>query len=361
MRKYKQIKSLRSVVLIFVLLFFILSLAPATINKLRGKTVSFFTPFWSIITPSPNEKDEEISRLQLQNALLQMQNDSLAELVQNKELLQTSIPSTESIPARVIYRSPSSWNSSLWVNVGNATNRALNKNIIAKNSPVVLGTHVIGVVDFVDENTSRVRLITDSALTPSVRAARGGTQDTYLAHQLDTTIKLLTNREKLFSSPESQSQLISQLKELKNILINNPATTLYLAKGELHGSSKPLWRGNALVLKGVGFNYDFGDAYGPPRDLRTGKTTPNGPGMPLLKVDDLLTTTGMDGVLPPNFHVAIITKINPLKEGDFAYSLEALPTAPDLMHLTTVFILPPTENNTVEVPVVIADETKGKL
>ena len=69
-----------------------------------------------------------------------------------------------------------------------------------------------------------------------------------------------------------------------------------MAKGELHGSSKPLWRGYSQVLKGIGFNYDYADAYGPARDLRTGKTTANSPGISLLRVNDLLMTTGMDGI-----------------------------------------------------------------
>ena len=46
---------------------------------------------------------------------------------------------------------------------------------------------------------------------------------------------------------------------------------IYLAKGELYGSSKPLWRTQRHQLKGTGFNYDFADGEGPARDLQTGK------------------------------------------------------------------------------------------
>ncbi len=108
-----------------------------------------------------------------------------------------------SVPAQVVYRDPSSWSSSLWVNVGEDDNRALGQTVIAKNSPVISDGALVGVVDYVGKKQTRVRLITDSGLSPAVRAARG---------------------------PSFAEE--------------------YLAKGEIHGSSAPFWRSRSPILQG---------------------------------------------------------------------------------------------------------------
>ena len=69
-------------------------------------------------------------------------------------------------------------------------------------------------------------------------------------------------------------------------------------------------------LKGVGFNYDFADAEGPARPLRSEE-------LPLLKAGDLLVTTGMDGIFPAGFWVATVSKVDVLREGACAYEIEA--------------------------------------
>lgn len=195
----------------------------------------------------------------------------------------------DAIPARIIFRSPHSWNSTVWVATDSHTAA------IAKNSPVVVGKSIVGVVDYVGKGQCRIRLITDSGLTPSVRAVR-----------------------------EVDGKL------------------WHLAKGELQGRSEPLWRRKSHQLHGSGFQYDFPDGYGPARDLRTGKPQDSSlPPLPLVEVGDLLITTGMDGVFPPNFQVATVDEIHILKEGNYFYNLEATPTAGNLEDLSLVFILPP--------------------
>src|SRR5258708_1966782 len=79
-------------------------------------------------------------------------------------------------------------------------NQALGNAIIAKNSPVVLGASLVGVVDFVGKKQSRIRLITDSGLSPSVRAVRGAIQNRELAALLQTVLSRVETREDLFSS-----------------------------------------------------------------------------------------------------------------------------------------------------------------
>lgn len=258
-----------------------------------------------------------------------------------KKILESQM---QALPAKVIYREPSSWSSSLWLDVGEKDNENLGRLVVAKNSPVLLGNALIGMVEQVDQKKCRVRLITDSGLVPSVRAVRGKTQDQELIKLIDAVIERVRAREDLFDVAQEKEQfqaLFEKLKEKLPLRLDS-----YLAKGELQGSSQPLWRSRGEILKGVGFNYDYADAEGPSRDLRTGRILEKGEKVlssfeEILKTGDLLVTTGLDGVFPAGLPVAIVTKVAPLAEGAYAYDIEAKPCAPDLDEITTLFILPP--------------------
>ena len=50
-------------------------------------------------------------------------------------------------PAQVIFRDPTCWSSSLWIDIGEENNLALGQKIIAKNSPVVSGSSLVGIVE----------------------------------------------------------------------------------------------------------------------------------------------------------------------------------------------------------------------
>ncbi len=245
-----------------------------------------------------------------------------------------------SFPAQVIYRDPSSWSSSLWVNVGEEDNRAIGQAVIAKNSPVVSGASLVGVVDYVGKKQSRVRLITDSGLSPSVRAVRGGSQNRELAQLFQSLLSRLEVRRDLFSSPEEKERFIAPLKGFAS-KIGTVWEDGYLAKGELHGSSTPFWRSRGQILKGVGFNFDYADEEGSARDLRTGRPIGISTGaIPILQEGDLLVTSGLDGVFPQGLLVATVTSIGSFKEGAYAYEIEAKPIANHLNDLQTLFILP---------------------
>lgn len=111
------------------------------------------------------------------------------------------------IAAKIIYRPPSFWNSVAWINAGEETNQEIGKQIIQKNSPVIFGKSVVGVVEFVGNRQSKIRLITDPRL------------------------KLVVSSEK---PGEEQN--------------------LKLSRGEIHGSTKPSWRKRGTYLQGLGFN-----------------------------------------------------------------------------------------------------------
>jgi hypothetical protein len=97
-------------------------------------------------------------------------------------------------------------------------------------------------------------------------------------------------------------------------------------------------------LHGIGFNYDFPDDEGPARELRSGlpiNSAGDQQAIPILKVKDLLVTTGLDGVFPEGLHVAEVTHVHPLREGDYYYEIEAIPTAGNLNELSILYVMPP--------------------
>jgi rod shape-determining protein MreC len=287
----------KTYLLLLLLLFALLSLPTALSERIRSAALSLATPIWSALHSSmvinSDPREEEIERLKLQNQLLATENYRLRELMQaDWGGLEAKV---DPILAQVIFRSATIWNSALWINVGEEHNR--DKIVVAKNSPVLYGRSLVGVIDYVGKRQARVRLITDLRLTPAVRAMRLQGKQAYL-----------------------------------------------LAKGEIHGSSQPLWRRQSQMLHGIGFNYDFEDQEGPARDLRTGRSlNPARPAplMPIIQVNDLLVTTGMDGVFPAGLEVALVTQVHPLKEGDYYYEIEAKPTAGALDRLSFVLVIPP--------------------
>lgn len=246
-----------------------------------------------------------------------------------RDLLTLLQKEVYAVDATVIFRDPAFWASGFWIDKGEKENRNIGFSIIAKNSPVLLGDSLIGVVEIVEEKRSYVRLITDSSLTPAVRAVRGGEQNRALLGQVHLLEEELHLRESLASV-----ELFQELANVKKIL-QEEGESFYLAKGELRGSSYPLWRSRSSLLKGVGFNYEFSDEEGNAHTLHEKLKTP------LLRVGDLLITSGLDGVFPPGLFVATIAKIFPLKEGDFAYEIEALLTAGNLDCIDHVQIYPP--------------------
>lgn len=352
-----------------VFLFCWISLPRTTSDSLRSFAVASFSPIWKgwgrlFQDRRSADSGKEIARLQWENQNLRARIESAqdwihfeAQIGDQLEVLK-AVPKNEffkrraaqlrgklesqllSFPAEVIYRDPSSWSSSLWVYAGEEDNRALGRKVISKNSPVVSGCALVGVVDYVGEKQSRVRLITDSGLSPAVRAVRGGMQNRELGLILNGLLSRLEAREDLFASSEERQALLTRLDGLKMKL--DPALEeSYLAKGELHGSSAPFWRSRGLVLSGVGFNYDYADEEGPARDLRTGRPVGSSlPAQPILKEGDLLVTSGLDGVFPAGLLTGTVSRIAPLKEGSYAYEIEVRPAAYCLNDLRTLFILP---------------------
>ncbi len=370
----------KSFIVLFAAILILLSLPKQTSENMRGMTVATLAPAWETLVhlrqsvmgwfgygKDTDRRSLHIQKLEIENhqlasEIMRLQHlllhekhldrqlaqlppsKSLKQLKQHhqKILLQRMAFQLKAMPAEVIFRSPSSWSGSMWLNVGHANNTAAGYEIVSKNSPVLVGTSVVGVVDYVGAHQCRVRLITDSALCPSVRVVRGDLQRNLLRENVISLLDKLESSDE-FADKDEKERLLEKLWRLELKEGQGEEATWHLAKGELHGGSQPLWRSLGNHLKGVGFNYDFDDEEGAARDLRSGllnQSSRDGISVPILQVHDLLVTTGMDGVFPAGLYVAEVTKIETLREGDYYYELEAKPTAGNLHELSTVFVIP---------------------
>jgi cell shape-determining protein MreC len=365
---------------IFIALFILcqLSLPVSSTDRLRSAMVASLSPSWRFLSfakeglfklaaiwpaggyyTSPKVQ-KEIEVLKLENHNLRCQLEILKAQVdlekivgEEAELLKRFVRNDEyakrrkaeifrlielyapSMTGKVVFREAASWSSSFWINLGEKTNRALGKTAIAKNSPVVLGTSVLGVVEYVGSSCSRVRLITDASIVPSVRVLRGSQQKQMIAEEARKLLKMIERCEDL-------SQELPVKKALHQLAhLNPPEDDLYLAKGEIRGIRGPFFRSRHALLRGIGFNNDYEDEEGPGRDLRAGK---------IVKPGDVLVTTGMDGVFPAGLRVGQISKVYPLREGASSYELDAHPLIENFDAVSFVTVLPPLES-AFELPV----------
>lgn len=366
---------------IFIALFILcqLSLPSAASDRIRFISVAALSPSWhffsqfkerflklAAIIPSGGASphvQREIDSIRLENhnlrnqlELLKAQVDLEKLAVNEAELLKYFAQDqayakrrkaeifrlvdlyAPAIAGKVIFRESGSWNSSFWINLGETTNQTLGKVLIAKNSPVVLGTSILGIVEYVGKHRSRVRLITDSSIVPSVRVLRGGEQKRVIAEHARKFLELIESCEEVSKNHPLKKEL-SQLAQDLHL----SKESFYLAKGEMRGMRTPLFRSRQALLQGIGFNCDFEDEESPSRDLKSGKPidTASSSEIVLVKTGDILVTTGMDGIFPAGLHVGQVTKVYSLREGASSYELDALPLIGNFDHISYVSVLPP--------------------
>ncbi len=297
----------KSLPLIFLCLIIALSLPVAFTSSLRSYGAAFFSGLFT--EPQKKLSSDEITRRQIerlknQNSLLKEKLVQVVEKLKASELFKAQKEALgkmelqrrraelirllqlehDGIHGNIVYRPVTSWNSGFWVDIGQETNERLGYTAVGKNSPVLYDGYLIGIVEQVTKKQARIRLITDPDLFVAVRAQRNGS---------------------------------------------------LLAKGEIHGSDTAFSCRGATILRGQGFNYDFSDSEGNAIDLRSHDPF-------IIKANDVLITTGLDGIFPSGLPVAKVKEITPLKEGDYVYALTAEPLT-SLDVLQAVFILPPAE------------------
>ncbi|HRW58989.1 MAG TPA: rod shape-determining protein MreC, partial [Chlamydiales bacterium] len=205
---------------LFLALYFVgILLIPKTaVDKLRSFSVASIYPLWKPVFAargfsSSSKEDfyflsEENQRLKLENARLHNQIKAVNEWIlfqerieqqfdylknikvinekdlywkdfflrRAEELSKTLEGQLQALPARIIYKDLTCEADQVWINVGYYHNDVLGRLVVAKNSPVLVGNNLVGVVDKVEAKKSLVTLITDSSLPISVRAVRGETK-----------------------------------------------------------------------------------------------------------------------------------------------------------------------------------------
>ena len=264
--------------------------------------------------------DKEVLLLQAVNNQLSSRVDKLYSfLIQTHPSLKKHEPNT--LLANVLFREKTPWSTTLWVDRGT-------RDGVEKNSIATFGDALLGVVDEVLKKKCRIRIITDPSLVPSVRANRGNSQHRLAHTQVQTLLNTLPHLDYLFTDEGEKKETLQHLA-LLDTKLNQDRKNSELAKGELHGSGSSLWRKRSLFLRGTGFNYDHADEKGPAKAL-----TDN-----ILHLGDLLVTTGMDGIFPEGLTAGVVTKVFPLKEGDFCYDIEARMAVQNLDDLKIIQIL----------------------
>jgi rod shape-determining protein MreC len=341
-----KIGSLALLVPLLVALF-CLSLPLRLNTSLRDQAAVSVSKLWQLMHKRATKSLPQERLCELEAWLQQHQSTRKKSRESAKRVLKDlSASFSKALIGEVLYRSEHTWNSSLWIDLGEDDNPKDGPILIAKNSPVLSGDSVIGVIDFCGRKTSLVRLISDSNLTIAVRAARGSIEDTAAIQHIQELADFVSDKKNCFQREEEMKAFLILLDTLKTNLGTENKTYL-LAKGELQGHGTPFWRSTGALLRGTGFNYDYKDSYGPARDLRTGEPIDpdgeykNSEKMALIQGGDILITSGMDGIFPEGLKVAKVETIEPLREGAYAYELTATPTAVDLMNIRSVIVLPP--------------------
>lgn len=304
-------------ILIPLVLFLGVALPKERISSLRTLVMGVASIPTQLQKSAP---DEKALRLQAVNNQLSNEVDKLYSfLLQTHPSLKKQEPNV--LTANVLFREKTPWSTTLWVDRGS-------RDGVKKNSIATVGEALLGLVDEVLKKKCRIRIITDPTLVPSVRANRGNSQHRLARAQVQTLLNTLPHLDNLFADESEKKEILQQLSLLDSKL-NQDGENCELAKGELHGSGSPLWRKCSLFLRGTGFNYDHADEKGPAKAL-----TDN-----ILHLGDLLVTTGMDGIFPEGLTAGIVTKVFPLKEGDFCYDIEARMAVQNLDDLKILHIL----------------------
>lgn len=239
-----------------------------------------------------------------------------------------------SVVAPVVYRSHSAWMRSFWVAFGQQDARYPQ---IGLGSPVLYGPYLIGIVEFVGEKYSRVRLLTDERVVVAVRVLRKPDRDWELFVALEMVKRQLEwKKEMQMPRLEEEKRLEESLLQVQKAL-HSRGVALYLAKGELHGSSGNGWRRSSLLLKGRGFN----DAF-PGEEGRARRVSIEGEKreIPLVAKGDLLVTSGLDGLFPKGIPVATVFSVDPVNPADAWQSLQARLCIESICDFSVVTLLP---------------------
>lgn len=246
----------------------------------------------------------------------------------------------------------------LWIQTGSQTWQ--NQEFpLEKFCPVLSNGSLLGYIEYIGEKSSRVLLIENPKIFTAVRVRRDIPHLNQLSDLGRRFQEALQQDPRNFSLNEASFKkcvkavdaVLSILNKEMSEKETSTKTPLFLAYGYLKGSSlKDQYTSD--LLYGTGFSCDQEHENSSKRDLRTGKRSLDDAKIAIIMPDDLLETTGLDGLFPQALPVATVTKVLPLAEGDAFYTIEAHPNHPKIESISSVTILPalPKESKKPQTP-----------
>jgi rod shape-determining protein MreC len=296
-----------------VLILIALALAFGIFHQFDGgfrEELSLFTKALKAPFVSPPKQNALLEQLKLENTLLNNQLSSLKCLLQEKNRLlhisDTSAnslykPTSEIAIAQILIKDLKPSSFTFWVDIGSNTCQ-----FIGKGSPVCFGPYALGIIDYVGKRTSRVRLIADPKLQPSVTAIRGQAARSWMTDILDA----FKADEKLQKNTSQRAiQLIQN--ELQSGALSEELENGYLTGQKRHAGQE--------LLRGEGFSKESS-----------------------LQVGDRLITSGLDGMFPKGLIIGKIIEMTPPPPGALSYGVWIKPIYTK-KRPPYVYILPPME------------------
>jgi rod shape-determining protein MreC len=238
--------------------FVLISIPPKNMHRLRAKLVTKALNF----TEKSNHYFEPKNKKLLEKVSALKEENTSLRLILNTTSTD-NLSNSEAIMAKVVFRDPAFWSSSIMINKGFSDSPQ-----IQKNCPILSSGYLIGVIEEVFPKISKVRLITDKNMQISVK------KKGFIEHEDD----------------------------------------LGLNMGTMKGSNSVEVRYRFKQVDGVFFS----------RNIQS---------------QDILVTSGLDGVFPEGLPVAKIIEVK-ISDEEVEFPFKAQVCAPDIKYLKHVTILP---------------------
>lgn len=285
-------------------------------NRLRGGAAWCVTPLWSWVAHLHASQDAEVV-LREKIRVLELENLALRTELQDRSTSPTTSSPQWALRARVIARDPGSWTQAAWIDVGR--NNTPEGSPLQRNSPVVLGQTLIGMVEYVGRSQSLVRLLSDPHCCPSLEIV--GRERDGIADAASRLALLLSRAE-----GEGNSQALQMLESLSRRRGEEISTVRGVLRG-MDGQASHCLRGQ-LYLGEIAW--------------KTQSTLPS--------AGALIQTSGNDGIFPRGLRVAALHSIRPPRPGEVAREFLALPEADLEGDLYWVTVLAPRSTESKESP-----------
>lgn len=286
----KDLGRFKPLVAVLLALVIALSLPPFDVRRIRGAAALLATPLWSQIVALRSDLSPE-DALKERVRQLELERTMLVQRLKEAAAEATGPVQAQGVKARVLAREPGAWNRFLWVDAGRET--VGEEGPLQKQSPVVFGDAVVGVVEYVGRKQSLVRLITDPQCSLAVQVAKEGPQGIQVASK--RLQSLLRNSTQIDDSLRRALQPL--LMQLSHEHQNKVAW-----RGSLRGAGST--GGGPVCLLGEFYpsesrrpaNKEFAPLEVEERELRPAAGA-------------LLVTTGLDGIFPAGLKVGYIESL----------------------------------------------------